>query len=107
MKCLFFALFISSKCDSHVGAERMRNLNSEKCQELSASIFLKKKKLMARKIFRRDIYRSHPTIKVAQYYYFSRVTLGVLGCRYMIFLRSAFNFRGIPEVPHHIFSSVR
>ena len=28
------------------------------------------KKLIARKIFRRDIYRSHPTIKVAQYYYF-------------------------------------
>ena len=25
---------------------------------------------MARKILRRNIYRSHPTIKVAQYYYF-------------------------------------
>ena len=37
---------------------------------------------MARKIFRMDIYRSHPTIKVAQYYYFFlRVTFGFLGAQ--------------------------
>ena len=62
---------------------------------------------MARKIFRKDIYRSHLTIKVAQYYYFLRVTLGIWGRRDMIFLRSALNFRRIREVPHPISSSVR
>ena len=36
---------------------------------------------MARKIFRRDIKNSHPTIKVAQYYYFLRVALGILGAQ--------------------------
>ena len=51
---------------------------------------------MARKIFRKDIYRSHPTIKVAQYYYFLRVALGILGRKDMIFLRFPLNFRGIP-----------
>ena len=62
---------------------------------------------MARKIFRRDIYRSHPTIKVALYYYFLRGTLGILGAQGHVILRSAVNFPGIPEVPHPISSSVR
>ena len=87
---------------------------------------------MAPKIFRRDIYKSHSNIKVAQYYYFfTRDTwrTGSLVCggesllpsiqclaaalalagaaiyggrRDMILLRSALNFCGIPEVPHPI-----
>ena len=78
MKCLFLHFSFSSKYHFHFNAERIIAINPEKCQEISASIF-KKKNLMARKIFRKDIYRSHPTIKVAQYYYFLHVTLGILG----------------------------
>ena len=43
----------------------------------------------------------------AQNYYFLPVTLGILGCRDMMFLRSALNFHWIPEVPHSISSFVR
>ena len=46
-------------------------------------------------------------LKVAQYYYFLRVTLGILGAQGYAILRSAFNFHSIPEVPHTISSSVR
>ena len=61
---------------------------------------------MARKIFRRDTYRSYINMKVAQYY-FLRETLGNLGAQGHDILRSALNFHGILEVPHPISSSVR
>ena len=47
---------------------------------------------MARKIFRRDIYSSYPTIKVEQYYYFYAWRLAFWGRRDMICLSSALNF---------------
>ena len=52
---------------------------------------------MALKIFRRDIYRSHPTIKVAQYYYFLRVTLVIFAAQGHDILRSVLN-----EMQEHV-----
>ena len=76
MKCLFFHFFISSKYDFHVDTERMIAKTWKMSKIISVDSYL-----MAWKIFGRDIYRSHPTIKVAQCYYFLRVTLGILGAQ--------------------------
>ena len=84
---LFLHFFISSKDDFHVDAERMIAKTWEASKIICVDSYL-----VARNIFRRDIYRSHPTIKVAQYYFFTRDIR-----RDMIFLRSARIFAGFPK----------
>ena len=65
LKCLFLHFFISSKYEFYVDAGIMIAKTRETSKIICVDSYL-----MARKIFRWDIYRSHPTIKVALYYYF-------------------------------------
>ena len=93
----FLHFFISFKYDFHVNAERIPRYVKKYLRR-----FFFKTYLMARKIFRRDIYR----YSIAQYFYFFYVgnawrslNMWHLGRREMIFLRSDLNFRRVPAVP--------